>query len=199
VVLDTLPSEADLAEVEWVICWCWQSLSATAVGLTSAHSFSMAEQGQKIRGSYSQAGTSISHCTHMANRTIPKYYTLVEIKLILKSCPNSRQKTDSTDVWGWSCVQRAGRKLKMLIYKDEALFPVFHSGLQRSRGGVNSGRLMCLLWDSDLLPVTVITLEIHNRAPLPCCPPSSSHFLMASTPQSALPQPWEWPQECSCT
>lgn len=77
VVLNTLPSAADLAEVETVICWCWQSLSAAAAGLTSASSFSMAEQGQKIRGSYSQADTSISHCAHLANNSITENYALV--------------------------------------------------------------------------------------------------------------------------
>lgn len=45
--------------------------------------FSMAEQGQKRRGSYSQADTSTSHCPHMANNSFSKNYTLVKIMLTL--------------------------------------------------------------------------------------------------------------------
>lgn len=39
-VPDTLPSAADLAEAEPVICWCWQSLSGAAAALPSANAVS---------------------------------------------------------------------------------------------------------------------------------------------------------------
>lgn len=139
--LDVLPSAADLADAETVICWCWQSLSAAALASASAVSAWLSKD-RKEGGVTSQADTSTSHCPHMANNSIPENYTWVKTTLTLQLCPIHRQKTENAAKSGWSTI------------------PSFPLRFRRHEGnGVYVSRVSS---GTHLLPVTTFGWDSHS-------------------------------------